>query len=140
MVKLKGKNPVKFADHIPTTQTLKKGQIAYDTNGDIYTSTAESYGANGIINKVTNCKCSSAGSPTTTYIFGNLTYVEEIPIFEDEIYKTSREYLPGTLELYISGLRQIRGIDYIETDAATFEITEPPNNVQLFVKYAHLGA
>ena len=41
-------------------------------------------------------------------------------------FSTLEDYLPGTLEVYLNGVRQRRGVFFTETGAQSFLTTEPP--------------
>lgn len=41
-------------------------------------------------------------------------------------FSTPEDYLPGTLEIYLNGIRQRRGVFFSETGPRTFSTTEPP--------------
>ena len=41
-------------------------------------------------------------------------------------FSTPEPYLPGTLEVYLNGVRQRRGAFFAETGAATFTTSEAP--------------
>ena len=41
-------------------------------------------------------------------------------------FATPEEFLPGTLEVYLNGVRQRRGIFFVESGPQSFTTTEPP--------------
>lgn len=41
-------------------------------------------------------------------------------------FSTLEPFLPGTLEVYLNGVRQRRGVFFSETGSQTFSTTEPP--------------
>ncbi len=41
-------------------------------------------------------------------------------------FSTPESYLPGTLEVYLNGVRQQRAVFFTETGGQTFSTTEPP--------------
>lgn len=41
-------------------------------------------------------------------------------------FSTLEPYLPGTLEVYLNGVRQRRGVFFVESGASTFTTTEAP--------------
>jgi len=41
-------------------------------------------------------------------------------------FSTLEEYLPDSLEVYVNGMRQRRGVFFIESGLQTFTMNEPP--------------
>jgi len=41
-------------------------------------------------------------------------------------FVTLEEFLPGTLEVYLNGVRQRRGVFFVESSPQSFTTTEPP--------------
>ncbi len=50
---------------------------------------------------------------------------EQVTGFTTE-FSTLEEYLPGTLEVHLNGVRQRRGVFFVESGLQTFTTSEPP--------------
>lgn len=136
--------------------TTPPGQLSTMGNSEIVNVTARSVDALTVVRAQggTAAQNVQAGWPVANGI-----YVEDMPgtnsIVSDEtptgtvnginkLFTTSQKYVPNSLQLFIRGVKQARGVHFVETDPATgkFTVSDAPitgDNMLVTYQFAEFG-